>query len=58
MTVKASKTYTVDMAFTHNMSDWDAGVCGGEVLISGSNSSWATWTDGVATIIVPSSVAE
>jgi len=46
------------MAFTHNMSEWDAGVCGGEVLISGANSSWATWNNGVATIVVPSSVAE
>lgn len=36
------------------MTDWAAGACGGAVVVSGTNASWATWADDSATIVVPS----
>lgn len=36
------------------MTDWAAGACGGAVVVSGDNASWATWADDSATIVVPS----
>ena len=36
---------------------WDSGVCEGAVAISGTESAWATYSSGTATIVVPSSAA-
>ena len=36
---------------------WDSGVCEGAVAISGTESAWATYSSGTATIVVPSSTA-
>lgn len=36
------------------MTDWAAGACGGAVVVSGTNASWATWADDSASIVVPS----
>lgn len=55
--VEAGKSGTFPLTYTNTNTanaNWPtSGICGEKVVASGTNSAWATWASGVATVKVP-----
>lgn len=55
--VETGKSTTFPLTYTNTgpaNSNWPTtGICGEKVVVSGTNSTWVTWSAGVATVKVP-----